>query len=97
MQLSIGVVLILDEKATPFTRIWCCFEESIAVARLKTLKERQPQVLRFEWFINDESCSMTFEVEERNAGMPLLLDVAATDSANEAKGTNGAQGCGLHT
>ncbi|CAL1129729.1 unnamed protein product, partial [Cladocopium goreaui] len=53
MQLSIGVVLILDEKATPFTRIWCCFEESIAV-------------------------------EERNAGMPLLLDVAATDSANEA-------------
>lgn len=53
MQLSIGIVLILDEKATPFTRIWCCFEESIAV-------------------------------EERNAGMPLLLDVAATDPANEA-------------
>ena len=37
---------------------------------------------------------MTFEVEERNAGMPLLLDVAATDPANEAKETNGAQsGC----
>ena len=33
---------------------------------------------------------MTFEVEERNAGMPLLLDVAATDPANEAKEINGA-------
>lgn len=65
MQLSIGVVLILDEKATPFSRIWCCFEESIAV-------------------------------EERNAGMPLLLDVAATDSANQAEETNGAQRSWLH-
>ena len=40
---------------------------------------------------------MTFEVEERNAGMPLLLDVAATDPANQAKETNGAQCCWLHT
>mmetsp|Transcript_18306 Transcript_18306/g.21304 ORF Transcript_18306/g.21304 Transcript_18306/m.21304 type:complete len:204 (+) Transcript_18306:161-772(+) len=53
MKLSVGVVLILDKDATPFTRIWCCFEESIAV-------------------------------EERNSGMPLLLDVAATDSSNQA-------------
>eukprot|EP00435_Cladocopium_sp_Y103_P000911 s5274_g1.t1 len=52
MKLIVGVVLILDQNATPFERIWCCFEESIAV-------------------------------EERNTGMPLLLDVAATDSSNE--------------
>ena len=49
MQLSIGIVLILDEKATPFTRIWCCFEESIAAARLNTLKEWQPQLQCFEF------------------------------------------------
>eukprot|EP00435_Cladocopium_sp_Y103_P040199 s549_g10.t3 len=53
MMQCVGVVLILDKDATPFTRIWCCFEESIAV-------------------------------EECNAGSPLLLDVAATDSSNEA-------------
>ncbi|CAK9085672.1 unnamed protein product, partial [Durusdinium trenchii] len=53
MTLSLGAVLILDKDATPFTRIWCCFEESIAV-------------------------------EERKTGTPLLLDVAATDSSNQA-------------
>ncbi|CAL1139170.1 unnamed protein product [Cladocopium goreaui] len=31
IQLCAGVLLVLDENATPFTRIWCCFEESIAV------------------------------------------------------------------
>ncbi|CAE7501557.1 Igfals [Symbiodinium natans] len=31
MQLCVGVVLILDEHATPFQRIWCCFEQSIVV------------------------------------------------------------------
>ena len=35
MKLSLGVVLILDKDATPFSRIWCCFEESIAVAQPK--------------------------------------------------------------
>ncbi|CAK9091491.1 unnamed protein product [Durusdinium trenchii] len=31
MKVSDGVLLILDTHATPFTRIWCCFEESVAV------------------------------------------------------------------
>ena len=31
MQLCHGVLLVLDSQATPFRRIWCCFEESIAV------------------------------------------------------------------
>ncbi|CAE8649195.1 unnamed protein product [Polarella glacialis] len=29
MELSEGVLLILDPEATPFQRIWCCFEEGI--------------------------------------------------------------------
>eukprot|EP00913_Durusdinium_trenchii_P018684 g17558.t1 len=31
MKASEGVLLILDKDATPFSRIWCCFEESVAV------------------------------------------------------------------
>ena len=34
MQLCCGVLLVLDSNATPFSRIWCCFEESIAVEHL---------------------------------------------------------------
>lgn len=29
IQMSQGVLLVLDSAATPFKRIWCCFEESI--------------------------------------------------------------------
>jgi len=32
MQMSEGVLLVLDSAGTPFERIWCCFEESIAAA-----------------------------------------------------------------
>ncbi|CAE7510574.1 Igfals [Symbiodinium sp. CCMP2592] len=31
MMLCRGVLLVLDAAATPFQRIWCCFEEAIAV------------------------------------------------------------------
>ena len=32
MQMCEGVLLVLDSAGTPFERIWCCFEESIAAA-----------------------------------------------------------------
>ena len=57
MQLSIGVVLILDEKATPFSRIWCCFEESIAAARLNAPEGKTTTIpmlrVKFPDFPND--------------------------------------------
>ena len=31
MSHCIGVLLILDANATPFTRAWCCFEEAMVV------------------------------------------------------------------
>ncbi|CAK9107225.1 unnamed protein product [Durusdinium trenchii] len=31
MQMSQGVLLVLDSGGTPFERIWCCFEESVAI------------------------------------------------------------------
>ena len=32
MQMSEGVLLVLDSAGTPLERIWCCFEEAIAPA-----------------------------------------------------------------
>ena len=32
MQMSQGVLLVLDSCATPFERIWCAFEEAIVEA-----------------------------------------------------------------
>ena len=31
MQLAVGVLLVLDPEATPFTRIWCAFEQATVV------------------------------------------------------------------
>ncbi|CAJ1355858.1 unnamed protein product [Effrenium voratum] len=31
MQMCRGVLLVLDRDGTPFNRIWCCFEQSIAI------------------------------------------------------------------
>lgn len=35
MKNCVGVVLILDRNATPFSRVWCCFEEAMAVTSEK--------------------------------------------------------------
>jgi hypothetical protein len=32
MQMSEGVLLVLDSAGRPFERIWCCFEEAIVAA-----------------------------------------------------------------
>lgn len=34
MQMSQGVLLVLDSGGTPFERIWCCFEESVVPREL---------------------------------------------------------------
>jgi len=46
MTLSVGVLLILDEEATPFKRIWCCYEESVAVTNFdEERKVKDPMLL----------------------------------------------------
>jgi len=40
MENAEGVLLILDPDATPFTRIWCCFEESVTVMGLGSRQNR---------------------------------------------------------
>eukprot|EP00927_Polykrikos_kofoidii_P040964 TRINITY_DN3490_c0_g6_i1.p1 TRINITY_DN3490_c0_g6~~TRINITY_DN3490_c0_g6_i1.p1 ORF type:complete len:1891 (+),score=244.04 TRINITY_DN3490_c0_g6_i1:141-5813(+) len=31
MRNCVGVLLVLDDQATPFSRVWCCYEEALAV------------------------------------------------------------------
>lgn len=45
MQRCEGVVLLLDDQATPFLRIWCCFEEAIAVEKRNATERRQRLLL----------------------------------------------------
>ena len=51
MQLCDGVVVVLDGKATPFTRVWCCFEFAVVVLGEKllldfaTVHNGKPQLL----------------------------------------------------
>ena len=47
MQLCYGVLLVLDSNATPFSRIWCCFEESIAVRHLNHDSNNVKQCYRY--------------------------------------------------
>ena len=40
-----GVILVLDTNATAFSRIWCCFEESIAIEEQQTSGPDQTALL----------------------------------------------------
>ncbi|CAE8593052.1 unnamed protein product, partial [Polarella glacialis] len=42
MELSEGVLLILDPEATPFLRIWCCFEGGIVSLAQRGALSKQP-------------------------------------------------------
>ncbi|CAJ1415050.1 unnamed protein product, partial [Effrenium voratum] len=45
MQLSLGVVLVLDSEGTPFSRTWCCFELAMALTDLGESGESAPRHL----------------------------------------------------
>ena len=51
MQLCDGVVVVLDGNATPFLRIWCCFELAMVILGKKllldfaTVHRGKPQLL----------------------------------------------------
>eukprot|EP00435_Cladocopium_sp_Y103_P039628 s4551_g10.t1 len=80
IQLCAGVLLVLDQNATPFTRtfvwkIWCCFEESIAV------EER-----------NEGTLGDCFDLLYIGFVNPLLLDVAATENGRAHVITDGLVG-----
>ena len=40
-----GIILVLDKEATPFTRAWCIFEESIAIEQQQALSLQENRLL----------------------------------------------------
>ena len=54
-----GVIVVLDEEATPFKRIWCCFEKAMVILGKKllldfaTVQRGDPQLLT-EGFATEE-------------------------------------------
>ena len=66
MQLSEGVLFVLDKDATPFTRIWCCFEQTtVAQGRKMLLDIATEQDVKCELLTDGpanvtEECSRSF-------------------------------------
>ena len=40
-----GIILVLDEDATPFSRAWCIFEESVAIEQQQALSMKTERLL----------------------------------------------------
>merc|ERR1711871_289524 len=78
MQLCDGVVVVLDEKATPFERIWCCFELAMVILGKKllldfaTMHNGKPQLLT-DGFASRAEKEMPFMKAHRESGFPLEL------------------------
>jgi len=77
MALCDGVVLILDPLATPFSRVWCCFEEGMVALASRGLVE-----------VGDHQERATLRELAARDGMegrrpPLLLDIATVDGGQQ--------------
>ena len=81
MQLCDGVVVVLDGKATPFTRVWCCFEFAMVVLGKKllldfaTVHDGKPQLLTEGLASEDENSRYiaTYFKTCREEGFPLRI------------------------
>lgn len=79
MQVADAVLLILDAKATPFSRVWCCFEEGIVALAARKLLKSESRTERKA--LNEISCR-----DGQDGRLPsLLLDVAAMDEQGNAR------------
>ena len=45
LQECLGIILVLDEDATPFSRAWCIFEESVAIEQQQALSMKTERLL----------------------------------------------------
>ncbi|CAE8634191.1 unnamed protein product [Polarella glacialis] len=86
MQMSLGVLLILDAHATPFSRIWCCFEEGVVAlgerGALHCSKEEYPAGQD-----NRRAALRNLVARDGRDGRPaaLKLDVATVDVSGLAQ------------
>ncbi|CAE6936006.1 LGR4 [Symbiodinium sp. CCMP2592] len=75
-----GVLLVLDDDATPFYRIWCCFEESIAV------KERHSACLLLDVAATSRDAAhvLTDGLADKEASLLPLLGLLAKSRREKA-------------
>lgn len=74
MQMCHGILLILDPLATPFTRVWCCFEEGLVALASRGLVETKD-------FHHERDALRDLAARDGLDGRrpPLLLDIATID------------------
>lgn len=100
MQQSEGVLLCLDKLATPFKRIWCCFEEAMIVEGetllldIATVVDKNAVVLTDGFVDKDTRDGEEYALEnkrERESGFPLELlekgyqiDIRNAESCHQA-------------
>ena len=74
MQLADGVLLVLDPEATPFTRIWCAFEEATVVERSFVPASLLPDMgARFLRFAQNEAEAPNWGAAEQLEHFGLLI------------------------
>ena len=81
MQLCEGVLVILDKEATPFQRIWCCFEQATVAQGKKllldiaTVHNGEPELLTdgFAYECDDLEANKMIIKEEREKHFPVAL------------------------
>ena len=81
MQLSAGVLLVLDLEATAFSRIWCCFEEGVVTMAARGF-------LQGGGTHSSDRASLKALVErdgKEGREAPLVLDIAAVDEEGGAQ------------
>lgn len=72
LELARGVLLVLDPEATPFQRIWCCFEEGIVALT-------QRHAINCSEQGREALLSLTRRDGREGRQEPLLLDIATID------------------
>mmetsp|Transcript_60762 Transcript_60762/g.144714 ORF Transcript_60762/g.144714 Transcript_60762/m.144714 type:complete len:1223 (+) Transcript_60762:87-3755(+) len=76
LQLSYGTLLILDKKATPFSRIWCCFELYCTITEGKPLDiAAVSETTRRAQLLSEGTCAMESNQKKvlREMDFPLVL------------------------
>ena len=81
MQLCDGVLVIVDKNATPFTRVWCCYELATVAQGKKllldiaTVHNGEPELLTdgFAYECDDSEAYKMYVKEEREKHFPVAL------------------------
>ena len=85
------MVVVLDEEATPFKRIWCSFEKTMVILGKKlkldfaTVHRGKPQLLTEGFATETEEASAAAHLANSVDNMILRFDFGAVKSFLQAK------------